>query len=78
MIVNNEHGGRSVLIVAEWPWRRGLAGVAGLMLVLPLLGVVMVLGETLGEVVTDPRLRARHAFAKRLRHHAVTRDLPSG
>ena len=48
------------------------------MLVLPLLGVVMVLGETLGEVVTDPRLRARHAFAKRLRHHAVTRDLPSG
>jgi predicted PurR-regulated permease PerM len=55
-----------------------VAGVAGLMLVLPLLGVVMVLGETLGEVVTDPRLRARHAFAKRLRHHAVTRDLPSG
>ena len=55
-----------------------VAGVAGLKLVLPLLGVVMVLGETLGEVVTDPRLRARHAFAKRLRHHAVTRDLPSG
>ena len=55
-----------------------VAGVAGLMLVLPLLGVAMVLGETLGEIVTDPRLRARHAFAKRLRHRAVTRDLPAG
>ncbi len=52
-----------------------VAGVAGLMLVLPLLGVVMVLGETVGEIVTDPRLRARHAFAKHLRHRDVTRDL---
>ncbi len=52
-----------------------VAGVAGLMLVLPLLGVVMVIGETIGEVVTDPRLRARHTFAKRLRHRAVTGDL---
>ena len=52
-----------------------VAGVTGLMLVLPLLGVVMVLGETLGEVATDPRLRARHAFAKRLRHRQVTHDL---
>jgi predicted PurR-regulated permease PerM len=52
-----------------------VAGVAGLMLVLPLLGVVMVLGETVGEVVTDPRLRARHKFAKKLRHRQVTRDL---
>ncbi|WP_294262079.1 hypothetical protein [Propionivibrio sp.] len=34
-----------------------VAGVAGLMLVLPLLGIVMVLGETIGEIVTDPRLR---------------------
>ena len=52
-----------------------VAGVAGLMLVLPLLGVVMVLGETLGEIITDPRLRARHAFAKRLKHRQVTHDL---
>ncbi|MBW8901297.1 MAG: AI-2E family transporter, partial [Massilia sp.] len=37
-----------------------LAGVAGLMLVLPLLGVVMVVGETLGRLITNPRLRARH------------------
>lgn len=54
-----------------------VAGVAGLMLVLPLLGVVMVLGETLGEIVTDTRLRARHAYAQRLRQQQVTRDLPS-
>ena len=52
-----------------------VAGVAGLMLVLPLLGVVMVLGETLGEIVTDPRLLARHAFAKHLRQQQVTSDL---
>lgn len=52
-----------------------VAGVAGLILVLPLLGVVMVLGETIGEIVTDPRLRARHAFALRLRQRQVTRDL---
>ena len=52
-----------------------VAGVAGLMLVLPLLGIVMVLGETVGEVVTDPRLRARHAHARNLMHCQVTRDL---
>ena len=52
-----------------------VAGVAGLMLVLPLLGVVMVLGETIGEITTDPRLRARHAFAKRLQQRQVTHDL---
>lgn len=52
-----------------------VAGVAGLMLVLPLLGVVMVLGQTVGEIVTDRRLRARHVFARELRHRQVTRDL---
>ena len=54
-----------------------VAGVAGLMLVLPLLGVVMVLGETIGEVATDPRLRARHAYARNLRLRQVTQDLRS-
>jgi len=52
-----------------------VAGISGLMLVLPLLGVVMVLGETVGQVVNDPRLQARHAHARRLRHAAVTGDL---
>jgi predicted PurR-regulated permease PerM len=44
-----------------------LAGVAGLMFALPLLGVVMVVGETLGRLVTNPRLRARHRNARALR-----------
>lgn len=52
-----------------------VAGVPGLMLVLPLLGVVAVLGETVGAIVTSPRLRARHAHARRLQLGAVTRDL---
>ena len=52
-----------------------VAGVAGLMLVLPLLGVVTVLGETVGEVVTDPRLRARHVHARDLVRRQVTQDL---
>jgi predicted PurR-regulated permease PerM len=52
-----------------------VAGVAGLMLVLPLLGIAMVLGETVGEIVTDTRLRARHTFAQELRQRQATRDL---
>ena len=52
-----------------------VAGVPGLMLVLPLVGVIAVLGETLGAIITSPRLRARHAHARRLQLEAVTRDL---
>jgi predicted PurR-regulated permease PerM len=52
-----------------------VAGVPGLMLVLPVLGVIMVLGETAGQLLTDPRLRARHAHAKALEQRRVTRDL---
>lgn len=52
-----------------------VAGVPGLMLVLPVLGLAMVLGETLGCVVTDPRLRARHAHAKRLLARSASTDL---
>jgi len=52
-----------------------VAGMAGLLLVLPVLGVIMVIGETLSIVASDPRLRARHAHARRLRWQAVTRDL---
>ncbi|OQA33355.1 MAG: hypothetical protein BWY57_01258 [Betaproteobacteria bacterium ADurb.Bin341] len=52
-----------------------VAGIAGLMLVLPVLGLAMVLGETLGRVVTDPRLRARHAHARRLREMEAAADL---
>ena len=52
-----------------------VAGVAGLMLVLPLLGVVMVIGETLGRLTTNPRLRARHRHAKLLRMRQASVDL---
>ena len=54
-----------------------VAGVPGLMLVLPVLGVVMVVGETLAVLLSDPRLRARHAHARRLCQRRVTRDLSS-
>lgn len=52
-----------------------LAGVTGLMLVLPLLGVVMVVGETIGVLVTDARLQARHRYARTLRVKQASIDL---
>ena len=52
-----------------------VAGVAGLMLVLPLLGIAMVVGETVGMIVTDPRLQARHVHARRLRVQQAAADL---
>ncbi len=52
-----------------------VAGVAGLMLVLPLLGVVMVVGETMGRLITNPRLRARHRNALALRTRQASADL---
>lgn len=52
-----------------------LAGVPGLMLVLPLLGVAMVVGETLATLMTNPRLRARHRYALELRRKQASVDL---
>jgi predicted PurR-regulated permease PerM len=52
-----------------------VAGVPGLMLVLPVLGVVMVIGATIGQVVTDPRLMARHRHARLLRKQQASADL---
>jgi predicted PurR-regulated permease PerM len=52
-----------------------VAGVPGLILVLPLAGVVMVVAGTIGGIVIDPRLRARHAFARRLQLARVRADL---
>ncbi|MBV8635683.1 MAG: AI-2E family transporter, partial [Burkholderiaceae bacterium] len=52
-----------------------VAGVAGLMLVLPVLGVVRIIGETIGVVAADQRLMARHRHAQGLRRHAAARDL---
>jgi predicted PurR-regulated permease PerM len=52
-----------------------VAGIAGLMLVLPLLGVVRVIGETVGVVVTDVRLRVRHQHAMALRRRHAAAEL---
>jgi predicted PurR-regulated permease PerM len=52
-----------------------IAGVAGLMLVIPILGIIMVIGETLEIIFRDSRLRARHTYAKKLRNLAVSSDL---
>jgi predicted PurR-regulated permease PerM len=52
-----------------------VAGVPGLILALPLAGLVMVIAGTIGGILDDPRLRARHAFAKRLRAERITADL---
>jgi predicted PurR-regulated permease PerM len=52
-----------------------VAGVPGLMLVLPLAGVVFAVAETVGAIVTDPRLRARHVFARALRGERASADL---
>jgi predicted PurR-regulated permease PerM len=52
-----------------------LAGVAGLMLVLPLLAVVMLVGETLARLLTNPRLRARHRNALALKTKLASGDL---
>jgi predicted PurR-regulated permease PerM len=52
-----------------------VAGVPGLILVLPLAGVVMVVAGTIGGIVNDPRLGARHAYSKKLHAQRITADL---
>ncbi len=52
-----------------------VAGVAGLMLVLPLLGIIMVIGETIDILISDQRLRARNQFAKQLKKKKAFADL---
>ncbi len=52
-----------------------IAGIAGLMLVLPVMGMVLLLGETLETIFNDARLRARHAFAVVLHKRAAEADL---
>jgi predicted PurR-regulated permease PerM len=48
-----------------------VGGVTGLLLVLPLLGVAMVLGEIFEQVWFDTRLRARHHLSQQLRLRAA-------
>lgn len=44
-----------------------IAGAAGLLLVLPVMGVVAVIAETMGQILTDQRLRARFRDTAHLR-----------
>ena len=43
-----------------------VAGPTGLVLALPIFGVVAVIGETVSEILTDNRLIARYQAARRL------------
>lgn len=52
-----------------------VAGVAGLLLVMPVLGVVMVAGQIIGELAADPRISARHRHARQLRRIRAQLDL---
>jgi predicted PurR-regulated permease PerM len=52
-----------------------VAGVAGLLLVMPVLGVVMVSGQIIGELLTDQRILARHQHAKELSRRRARADL---
>lgn len=54
-----------------------IAGIAGLMLVIPILAIVMVLGETLELILTDLRLIARHQHAIKQRWQTANQDLDS-
>jgi predicted PurR-regulated permease PerM len=56
-----------------------VAGIAGLLLVMPVLGVVMVAGQIIGELVTDERILARHRHARHLKRQRARADLyPEG
>ena len=52
-----------------------VAGIPGLVLALPLAGIVSAVVGTVAGIVQDPRLRARNAFARLLRQRRVTADL---
>jgi predicted PurR-regulated permease PerM len=52
-----------------------VAGISGLLLVMPVLGVVMVVGQIIGELLTDERVLARHRHARELRRLRAQADL---
>jgi predicted PurR-regulated permease PerM len=52
-----------------------VAGIAGLLLVMPVLGVVMVAGQIVGELLTDQRVLARHRHAQILAQRRARIDL---
>jgi predicted PurR-regulated permease PerM len=52
-----------------------VAGVLGLIIVLPLAGVVMIVVDCVARILLDRRLMARYAFARRLRTMSANVDL---
>ena len=54
-----------------------VAGVAGLVLALPLAGVVSAVVGTVWGIVRDPRLRARNVYAQALQRKRMTADFQS-
>jgi hypothetical protein len=52
-----------------------VAGISGLLLVMPVLGVVMVAGQIIGELLADERILARRRHARRLKHLRARADL---
>lgn len=52
-----------------------VGGVPGLLIVLPLLGVVMVAGQIIGQLLSDERILARHHYARTLHRHRARLDL---
>jgi predicted PurR-regulated permease PerM len=52
-----------------------VAGISGLLLVMPVLGVVMVTGQVMGELLSDQRILARHRHAQRLKRLRAHADL---
>ena len=55
-----------------------VAGIPGLILALPLAGVVSAIVSTIGGIVQDPRLRARNAYARELLAKRVNADFGPG
>lgn len=52
-----------------------VAGISGLLLVMPVLGVMMVLGQVLGQLATNDRLRARYQNSRALQLKRARRGL---
>jgi predicted PurR-regulated permease PerM len=52
-----------------------VAGIAGLILAIPLAGVVSTIVGTIGAIIDDPRLHARYRFAQKLQAQRVNADL---
>lgn len=78
MIVGKSLHIHPLLTVMMFLVGEAIAGVAGLMLAIPILGIVMVLGETLEIILTDTRLQARHRHSQKLHWRTANRDLSDG